>query len=182
MPDSSGRISHFVSHEPEAIISWIGLDLIYYGAGRGPGHDSRLRSHRVTNVIKKEAGWTATYTLLTVGDIVKHVALVWMRLAPGVFTRGNVSGFGKVARAYVLRGVEIVNLHPNPVRYAIVGVASVVVCTRREISRERVDPCARSDLGLDAIQAGDIRIGAARAKVRADSATAGVAGAADAFF
>jgi len=175
VPDPNRRIGHFVAHEPDTIVAWIRLDLIYHSARICPSHDGRLHLHRVTNVRKREVRRRTTYSLLTVRDVVIHVALVWMRLAPGVFTRGNVSGFGKVARAGVLRWVEIGNVHPDAVRYTIVGVAVVVVCGRREISRERVDPCARSDLALAAIQAGSVRVRAPRAEMRACNTTAGVA-------
>ena len=96
--------------------------------------------------------------------------------------RADVCRLGKITRAGVLRRVEIANVHPDPVRHAIVGVATVVVCARREISCERIDPCARSNLVLVAIQAGDVRVGAARAKMRACLAIAGVTRAANTFF
>ncbi|PYL60119.1 MAG: hypothetical protein DMF24_11140 [Verrucomicrobia bacterium] len=52
MPDSRCGIGHLVAHEPDTIVTRIGLDLIYQCAGRSPGHDGRLHSHCVTNVCK----------------------------------------------------------------------------------------------------------------------------------
>src|ERR1044072_535151 len=45
MPDSSTWIGHLVSHEPDPIISWIGLHLAHCRAASRPGHDSRLHAH-----------------------------------------------------------------------------------------------------------------------------------------
>src|ERR1043166_7164816 len=104
-----------------------------------------------------------------------------MRLAPCVFMRADVCRLSKVARPSVLRGVEIANVHPDPVRHAIVTVAAVVVRIRREISRERIDPCARSDLVLVAVQAGGVRVGTSRAEMRSCLAITGVTCSADAF-
>src|ERR1700752_1867239 len=52
MPHSSLWVGHFVSHEPDAIISWIGLHLINCRAGSRPGHDGRLHPERRTDCVK----------------------------------------------------------------------------------------------------------------------------------
>ena len=44
VPDSSGGIGYFITHEPDAIDTRIGLDLVYCRAC--PSHDGRLHSHR----------------------------------------------------------------------------------------------------------------------------------------
>ena len=76
------------------------------------------------------------------GNIVKHVTLPGVRLAPGVFMRANVGGFAKIGRARVLCCVQVTRLHQDPVGYAVVDVAAVVIGVRWERSRERIDPGA----------------------------------------
>ena len=44
VPDALRRIGHFVTYEPNTVVSWVGLDLIYCGAGTSPSHDSRLHA------------------------------------------------------------------------------------------------------------------------------------------
>lgn len=76
-----------------------------------------------------------------------------MRLAPGEFARSDVLRFGKIGRAGVLRCVQITGLNSDPVRYAIMHVASVVVrgglpvsiSPAGKISRKRIDPGTRAD-------------------------------------
>ena len=55
-----------------------------------------------------------------------------MRLAPGVFMRGNVLRFGKIGRARILRWIQVAGLHQDSVRRASVVVAGVVVGTSTE--------------------------------------------------
>ena len=38
---------------------------------------------------------------LAIGDVVIHVAFAGMRLAPGVFMRSDILGFGEVGRALI---------------------------------------------------------------------------------
>ncbi len=53
------------------------------------------------------------------------------------------------------------------------NVAAVIVrCRTGENSRERIDPGARTDAGLAAVQTGPVCIGAAGAKVTATDAIA----------
>ena len=74
-----------------------------------------------------------------------------MRLAPAVFARGDILRFSKVGRALIKCCVEIVHVHENPVRHAVVDVPAVIVRSRRKVTSEWVDPCARTDLVLVAI-------------------------------
>ena len=100
VPDSWTWVSHFVTHEPDAIVTRVRLILIYYGARRGPSHDGRLRPDCGGNRRKCEVSCTA-HAELAVGDVVIHVAFAWMRLAPGVFMRTNVRRFGKIGGTLV---------------------------------------------------------------------------------
>ena len=86
-----------------------------------------------------------------------------MQLAPGVFVRANVCRFAEIGCALIEVCVQVVDLNADPVRHAVVGVAAVIVGAGGKSACERVDPCARTDLVLIPIQAGDVRIGAARA-------------------
>ena len=74
------------------------------------------------------------------GEIVKHVALRGMRLAPRIFMWSNVSGFAKVGRARVLRRDDVTRVHQDPVRHRVMVMAAVVVRGRWKTSRERIDP------------------------------------------
>jgi hypothetical protein len=44
-PHPGGRVSHFVSHKPDAIVPRVRLNLIHRGASSCPSHNSRLHSH-----------------------------------------------------------------------------------------------------------------------------------------
>ncbi len=67
-----------------------------------------------------------------------------MRLAPGVFKRSNVCRFGEIGRAGIERRVQVIDFNNDPVRYAVVHVAGVVVrvWVRGEEAGERIDPGA----------------------------------------
>ena len=84
-----------------------------------------------------------------------------MRLAPGEFMRADVGGLTKVGRARVLRWNQVTSLNPDPVRYTVVAVATVIVGARWERTCERIDPRAGTDAILVAIQTRGIRVGAA---------------------
>src|SRR6266446_2142083 len=75
VPNSSGWVCHFIANECNAIVSRIGLDLI-----RGSA-DSEL----------------------AIGDVVVHVALPGISLAPGVFMWSDILTFGEIGRARILR-------------------------------------------------------------------------------
>ena len=88
------------------------------------------------------------------GEIVKHVALVGMRLAPRIFMRADVGGFTKIGRARILLGVQVSHVNQDPMRHAVVNVGrvGVIIGGRWEGSGERIDPGSRADAALVAIQ------------------------------
>src|ERR1700746_2331812 len=96
--------------------------------------------------------------------------------------RANVCGFSKVTGAWIKALVQIIDIHANPVRHAVMVVAGVIVRVRRKRSCERIDPGARTQLALLPVQAAAIWIRAARAEVCACLAVRGVTGVADALF
>ena len=97
VPDSGRRIGNLVGNEENTIISWVGLDLVHSGASSCPGLDRGLHSKRATNSRKREVGGASDMEL-AVRDVVKHVALIRMTLAPGVFMRANVCGLAEIGR------------------------------------------------------------------------------------
>ena len=150
MPDSSRRVGHFVTDKPEPIVARIRLLLRDRCAS--PSHNGRLHPHCGTDRCKIEIRGAADREL-TIGKIVKHVALVRMRLTPGVFVRADVSGFAKIGRTRILCWVQVAALHPDAVRDAVVLMAAVIVGVRWKGSGERIDPGARTDAVSVAIQA-----------------------------
>lgn len=99
MPNSSTWVGYLVTHEPDAIVARIRLDLVYCRSC--PRLDGRLHSHGAANCRKRERRTDAGYAILTVGRIIVHVALSRVTLAPGVFVRRNVLRFSEVSRAWV---------------------------------------------------------------------------------
>jgi len=147
--DARRGIAHLVAHEPDAIVSRIRLELIYRCTC--PSFNGRLHSHGLANRGKCEEARCAVNKELMVGSVVIHVALPGMSLAPGVFMRSNISGFGEIDRALIHCCVQVIDLHKDPVRYAIMGMAAVVVRGRWKIASEGINPGTRSDLVLRAI-------------------------------
>src|ERR1044071_5381762 len=125
MPETSGRVCYLVGDKANAIVSRIGLEL--NSRGSGPGRDRRLHPGCGPDGPKGETG-AAGNSELTEGDIVVHVALPGMRLAPGVFMRGNVLSFGEVGRAGILDCTQVAHCHREPVGSACMGVAGVAIC------------------------------------------------------
>jgi len=127
MPDSWTRTNHFVTHKPEAVISRIGLDLVYYRPCVRPSHDGRLhpncRGHRAKIKRRIDAG----YAEWPIGNIVIHVALTGMCLAPGVFVGADVCRFAKIGRTWIQACIQVRDVHADPVRNAVVTVAAVIV-------------------------------------------------------
>ena len=73
---------------------------------------------------------------LTIGSVVIHVALPWMRLAPGVFVRSDILRFGEIGGAWILRwdpsrSLSTMTRCDTPV----VAVAAVIVGGRWVTSR-----------------------------------------------
>ena len=99
VPDPRTWITDFVTHEPDAIVAWVRFGSIH---GRAcPGHDGRLFSHAGAHPGKRKRLIDSGYVVTTVRSVVIHVALPRMTLAPGVFMRDDVFGFGKINRARV---------------------------------------------------------------------------------
>lgn len=142
VPDSSRRISYLIAHEPNPIITVIGLNLGYSCARICPSLNSRLHSHRVTGRRKYEIGRATAGRKLLIGEIVKHVALIRVRLAPGVLMGSDVGGFAIIGRPRVLGWDQVSHINQDPVRHTIVIVAAVIVGVRRKGSGERIDPGA----------------------------------------
>src|ERR1051326_3641823 len=102
MPDSGGGICHFIGNKCDAVVARIRFDL--FEGCSGPSHDCRLGSHRCGGSRKGETS-SARNRELAIGNIVIHVALPWMRLAPGVLVWSYVVSFGKVGRTAILGSV-----------------------------------------------------------------------------
>jgi len=148
VPDTGRWIGHFVSDEPDAIVARIGLYLVHCHAR--PSHEGRSPPNRGVNRRKCEAR-CADDAELAIRNVVVHVALPGMILAPCVLVWSYILGFGKVRRALIQVLVQIVDFNPDPMRYAVVRMAAVVVCRGWISTREGIDPCARADAGLTAI-------------------------------
>ena len=89
-----------------------------------------------------------------------------MRRAPGVLVWNDVLRLGKIRCTRIHRSVQVVNVNKNPVRRNVMSVAAMVVRGRTaEITSERVNPRARTDPGLAAVQTAPVRIGTAGAQM-----------------
>ena len=164
VPDSRSGVGDLVTHKPDAIVTRIGLELIY--CCTCPSHDRGLLSMGDACSAKTEGRGTATHSVLMIRRVVVHVTLVRMSLAPGVFVRHDILRLGKIGCAHVLRWNQVIRVHQNSVRRHVMNVAGVIVCSRTyKTSGERIDPCARTNAGLAAVQTGPVCIGAAGAKV-----------------
>lgn len=148
VPDSRSRIGHLVRHKPKAIIAGIRLELAHCRAC--PCHERRSPQDGGRKRGKCEAGCAAD-AVLSIGNVVIHVALPGMRLAPCVLMGGDILGFGEVGRALIQVLVQIVGFNPDPMRHTVMRMAAVVVRRRWICASERIDPCARSNAGLAAV-------------------------------
>jgi len=145
MPYTGTWVGHFVTHKPNSVVAWIGFYLAYRPTS--PGRDGWLHLHRRADGRKCEIVWASVNGKPPVGDIVIHVALPGMRLTPRVLMRSDVLTFRKIGRSSVERRVQIIDLNPDPVGYAVMVVAVMVignVVPRGEKAREGVYPGARS--------------------------------------
>jgi hypothetical protein len=97
VPHAATQVGDFVTHKPDTIVARIRSELVHRGAS--PRLYSRLHSHRASRRRKGESVRTAANRKRTIGEIVEHVALVGMGLAPREFMRGNVRGFTKILDA-----------------------------------------------------------------------------------
>jgi len=148
VPHAATQVGDFVTNEKDTIVARIRLRLVYRCACSCPCLDGRLHPDGVTLRRKRERVRTTANRKRTIGVIVEHVALVRMRLAPGKFMGGDVSGFAKVVHTRN----QVIRIYQDPVRDTVVRVAVVVVCISREYSSERIDPGARADAVLVPIE------------------------------
>lgn len=153
VPDSSGGPCHLITDEENAIVTRIGLDPGYCCTRIRPSLDSSLHSHGVTGLVEYEIGRPATDCKLLIGEIVKHVAFSRVRLAPGVLMRGDVGCFAIIRSARILSWNQVSHVSQDPMRHTIVVVAAVIIGVRGERAGEGIDPRARADAILVAIQA-----------------------------
>src|SRR3954466_6803207 len=106
MPDTNCRISYFVTHEPNPIVSGIRLDPVHCCAPeRLPGINGSLHARGAAGRRKCVAVPAAADGKLTIGGVIVHVALPGMTLAPGEFMWSHILAFSKISRASVLRRV-----------------------------------------------------------------------------
>jgi hypothetical protein len=95
VPHAATQVGGFVTHEKDTIVARIRSGLVHRGVR--PSLDGRLHAHRGSRRRKGESARTAANRKRAIREIVEHVALVGMRLAPGEFMGGDVSSFAKVA-------------------------------------------------------------------------------------
>lgn len=126
VPHSCVRSRHLVCHEENTVVAGIRLDRIANHSAC-PCFNGRLLPGGRAKRAKIEIRRTTTHALLLVGNVVKHVALAWVSLAPGVFVRDHVLCFGKVGSARILRWDQVARFHQNSVRGDIMNVAAVIV-------------------------------------------------------
>ena len=148
VPDSLTGIGHFVSNKPEAVIARIRLDLVDSRAC--PCHEGRSPPDRRAKRRKCEARCAADAEL-AIRNVVVHIAFSGMRLAPCVLVGSDILGFGEVRRALIQVLVQIIDLNPDPVRYSVVCVATMIVRRGWKGACEGIDPTTRTDAGLVAI-------------------------------
>ena len=125
MPHSRIWSRYLVANPENAVISWIRFTLVYKCAR--PSHDSWLLSHGRSSGAEIEIRRATTHALLLVGDVVIHVALARVSLAPGVFVLHHVLCFGKIGGARVLRWDQVARFNQNSVRRYVMNVAAVIV-------------------------------------------------------
>ena len=125
MPHSGIWSCHLVTNPENAVISRIRFTLVYNCSG--PSHDGRLLSHGRPNGVKIKIRRTAAHALLLVGNVIIHVALARVSLAPGVFMPHHVLCFGKIGGARILRREQVVRFNQNSVRRYVMNVAGVVI-------------------------------------------------------
>lgn len=105
---------HFIAHEPDTIGSRSGLDLV---ANRRvcPSVDCRLRPHGWPSSAKCEEGRPTAHSELTIRNVVKHVALPGMSVAPSFLMWRDVLRFGKIRRSRILRRDQVACGYGDPV-------------------------------------------------------------------
>src|SRR5581483_803707 len=111
---------------------WVRLNLAYSCASIRPRLNGGLHTHCVTSLIEYEIRRTAADRKLLVREIVKHVALAGVRLAPREFMRSNVGSFAVIGCTRVLRRIQVRHVRQDAVRYPIVVMAAVIIGSRWE--------------------------------------------------
>ena len=133
--DARRGIGHFVAHKPDPIVSRIRL------AADLPSPLSKpvMAGCILTVCAKQGKMWKLVVPLTrncTVGSVVIHVALPGMGLTPRILKRVQVLRFREIGCTCIERCVQISDINANPVRYAVMCVASMVA--RRVWRRRRV--------------------------------------------
>ena len=100
MPYPCVWVRNLATHEPDTIVSRVRLNLDQRGAGARPCRDGGPSPDGGTNGREiKVRG--AAHRELAIRDVVIHVALTGMVLAPDVFMRGHILRFSEVGRALI---------------------------------------------------------------------------------
>ena len=152
----------FVTHKPDTIISRFWLDLIDCRPCANPFHNRRLHPGCRRHCSETEGRVGTADAKLTVGDVVKHVALAGMGHTPGVLARSDICRFGKIDGTLIEICIQVADVYTNPVRHTIVSVPGmihygglpVVIVAGGEIAGERIDPNRRRDALRDGDQEG----------------------------
>src|ERR1051325_3798059 len=128
VPNASGGVGYLVGNGADAVVTGVWLNLV---DGRsGPCPNRGLLPDGRSWWTKGERLSCAGDGVLAVGDVVVHVTLTRISLAPGVLVRGNVHRFGIIGCAGIQVCGEIANLDQHPVRDYVMGVASVIIRIR----------------------------------------------------
>ena len=100
VPHARAWVCDLVANESDAIVSRVRLDLAQSCASPCPRRYGGPPPNRVTNSRKSEIR-CPVHREFAIGDVVIHVALPGMIVAPIVFMRSNILRFGKVRCALV---------------------------------------------------------------------------------
>ena len=100
VPDASNWSCHLVTHEPDTIVSRVGLDRVAHG-GASPSRNRWVLSIGAAYGTKTKGLIDSGYGVLFVRSVIILVALVRMLLAPRAFVWDDVFRFGKIGRPRV---------------------------------------------------------------------------------
>src|SRR6266480_685316 len=127
---------------------------------------------------REAKGGCPGYGELAVRDVIIHVALVGVRLTPGILMRRHVLAFSEISRSLIIGRKQIAREDTHPVRCPQMSMTTVIggIWIRSGVkSGKRIHPCTRAEAALAVIQTRPIRIGAAGAQMRAADTVATVA-------
>src|SRR5688572_10452572 len=166
MPYARRRIGHLITYDSDTVIP--GIRREGRPAGTVPGIDRRPLPDRRSGGREAERAGRTVNVVTPVRDVVVHVALAGIRLAPDVFVRGYVLSLGIIGGAHVLSRAQIGDLRQDPVCRAEMRMTAVAVVRRGGIaprinSGERVDPGTRTEIRTG-IEARAVRIRTSRSK------------------